>query len=378
MHGKASWDYGEKPLLVFWETTKACKLACKHCRAEAIENPLPGELGTEEGLDLIDQVAEFGAPHPILVFTGGDILMRTDIWELLAYASSKGIRVAVAPSVTPLLTPKTLDKFLEAGVKAISISLDSAVPEVHDSIRGIRGVWRRTVEMLAEAIDRNMRVQVNTVVMRDTVEYLPETLKLLLELGVGVWEVFYFVPTGRGAFSLDLTPQEYEDVSHFLYDASRYGILVRTTEGPMFRRVVVERLRAENEGLPVKTGPLYLRLMEKTIKLLGEPRGKARAHTAGTRDGKGVIFVAYNGSVRPSGFLPLPVGNVRTARLREIYRNSSILRGLRDSSILKGRCRVCEYRDLCGGSRARAYAYTGDPFAEDPACVYTPRNAWKL
>ncbi len=376
MHGTAAWDYSEKPLLVFWETTKACKLACRHCRAEAIEKPLPGELSTEEGLDLIDQVAEFGAPYPILVFTGGDLLMRNDIWQLLEHSSSRGIRTAVAPSVTPLLTPETLDRFLDVGVKAISISLDSALPEIHDSIRGIPGVWKKTVEILREAVVRGMRVQVNTVVMRDTVEYLPETLKLILDLGVRVWEVFYFIPTGRGAYSLDLTPQEYEDVSHFLYDASRYGVLVRTTEGPMFRRVVVERRRAEREGKPVEAGPLYRRLMEKAVKLLGEPGGEARAHTTGTRDGKGIVFVAYNGSVYPSGFLPVPVGNVRTAKLKDIYRGSSILRGLRDSSILKGRCRVCEYRDLCGGSRARAYAYTGDPFAEDPACIYRPSASW--
>lgn len=372
MHGVATWNYDEKPLLVFWETTKACKLVCKHCRAEAIEKPLPGELSTEEGMDLIDQVAEFGAPHPILVFTGGDLLMRSDIWQLLEHSSSRGIRTAVAPSVTPLLTPETLDRFLDVGVSAISISLDSALPEIHDSIRGIPGVWRKTVEILREAVARGMRVQVNTVVMKGTVEYLPETLKLLLDLGVRVWEVFYFIPTGRGSYSLDLTPQEYEDVSHFLYDASKYGVLVRTTEGPMFRRVVVERRRAERGGKPVGAGPLYKRLMEKTLKLLGEPEGGPRAHTAGTRDGKGIVFVAHNGSVYPSGFLPVPVGNVRTAKLRDIYRNSSILRGLRDSSILKGRCRICEYRDLCGGSRARAYAYTGDPFAEDPACVYRP------
>lgn len=185
------WDYGEKPLLVFWETTKACMLACLHCRAEAITSPLPGELSEEEGLSLIDQVAGFGKPSPILVFTGGDPLMRKDIWRLLEHAASRGVRAALAPSVSPLLTPSVLDRLLDLGVNSISISLDSGVKEVHEDIRGVEGVWRRTVEILREAVHRGMRVQVNTVVMRPTVETLPETLGLLLDLGVRMWEVFY-------------------------------------------------------------------------------------------------------------------------------------------------------------------------------------------
>jgi len=374
MHG--SWNYDEKPLLVFWETTKACLLACKHCRAEAVTKPLPGELSLEEGEMLIDQVAGFGKPSPILVFTGGDPLMRRDIWRLLEYSVGRGVRTAIAPSVTPLLTPTTLDRLLSIGVRSISLSLDSGVEEVHDSIRGIRGTWRRTVEMIGEAARRGMMIQVNTVVMRNTVETLPETLSLIVRLGAKAWEVFYYVPTGRGGEAMDLTPWEYEDVSHYLYDASKYGIPVRTTEGPMFRRVVAERKKLEESGgdpaEAFRLGPLYKRLTEKTRRLLGEPRTPPLAHTTGTRDGRGIIFVSYNGTIYPSGFLPLPLGNIRTSDLRDVYRHHPVLRGLRTGELLKGRCRICPYRNICGGSRARAYAYTGDPYAEDPACPYNP------
>uniref|UniRef100_UPI0026334187 radical SAM protein n=1 Tax=Thermococcus sp. TaxID=35749 RepID=UPI0026334187 len=236
MHrGKSTgWPYDRKPVLVFWETTKACQLKCKHCRAEAILQALPGELSTEEGKALIDSLTDFGRPYPILILTGGDPLMRKDIFELIEYAVEKGIRVGLAPAVTPLLTEETIERIAESGVKAVSISLDSPFPDVHDAIRGIEGTWEKTVWAIKEFLGRGLSVQVNTVVMRETVEGLPEMVKLLKDLGVEIWEVFYLVPTGRGNFESDLRPEEWEDVTHFLYEASKH-LLVRTTEGPMFR-----------------------------------------------------------------------------------------------------------------------------------------------
>ena len=373
MGAPRSWE--DRPLLVFWETTKACLLKCKHCRAEAIEKPLPGELGYDEALDLIDQVAEFSDPKPILVVTGGDPLMRRDLWDILGYTASKGLRVALAPSVTPLLTRDSVKKLVEAGVKGVSISLDSPYPEVHDRIRGIPGTWRRTIEILREFVETGIHVQVNTVIMRDTVDGLADMVKLLLDLGVRVWEPFYLIPVGRAWLEMDLTPAEWEDVSHFLYEATKYGLTVRTVEGPMFRRVSLLRMALESRGLDpdrvLRTGSLYRRLIGRLKDLLGEPRGEPRAQTTGTRDGKGIVFIAYNGDVYPSGFLPLTVGNVRENRLAKIYRGSPILRRLRTAEF-KGRCGRCEFRDVCGGSRARAYSYHGDPFAEDPACPYRP------
>ncbi len=368
-----SWPYDEKPLLVFWETTKACLLKCVHCRAEAITEALPGELSTEEGMRLIEQVASFGKPSPILVFTGGDPLMRGDIWDLLDYAKRLGVRRAIAPSVTPLLTREAVSR-LSSLVQAVSLSLDSPFPEVHDSIRGIEGTWARTVEAAKWFLDEGVRLQFNTTVMRQTVEGLPDMVKLLLDLGVTTWEVFYLVPVGRGERKMDLTPEEWEDVSHFLYEASRYGVRIRTTEGPMFRRVALTRRYYEAKGrlheLDSKLGPLYHRLMERLRSLLGEPRGPPLAHTVGTMDGRGVVFISYNGNVYPSGFLPLSAGNVRVKSLVEIYRRSTLFTRLRRQ--VKGRCGVCEFKQICGGSRAKAFAYTGDPFAEDPQCPYKP------
>ncbi len=371
------WPYEEKPLLVFWETTKACLLKCEHCRAEAITEPLPGELSTEEAERLVvEEVAAFGRPTPILVFTGGDPLMRRDIWRLLEHAKRLGVRTAMAPSVTPLLTREAAER-ISSLVAAVSLSLDSPYPEVHDSIRGIEGTWARTLEAARWFRDYGVRLQFNTVVMRKTVDGLPNMVKLLLDEGVTTWEVFYLVPVGRGERRMDLTPQEWEDVSHFLYEASRYGVRIRTTEGPMFRRVALMRRYYEEKGrlrdLDAGLGPLYHRLMEELRSKLGEPRGPPLAHTVGTMDGRGVIFVAYNGNVYPSGFLPLSAGNVRARSLRDIYRKSMLFRGLR--SRVKGRCAACEFRSICGGSRAKAYAYTGDPYAEDPQCPYQPGTA---
>ncbi len=372
-----AWPYHLKPLLVFWETTKACLLECVHCRAEAIKDPLPDELSTREGYKLIDDVAGFGKPSPIMVFTGGDLLMRRDIWDLLGYAQKLGVRTAVAPSVTPLLTDEVMDRFAELGVGGVSISIDSPYPEVHDEIRGIEGTWRNSMEALRKLRKRPFRLQVNTVVMKSTVDGLADMVKLLLDEGISTWEVFYLIPVGRAGKAEDLEPREWEDVSLFLYQASKYGLRIRTTEGPMFRRIAVTARRLEEEGGSiedlVRPGPLYRRLMNRLTSILGEPRGEPMAHTTGTMDGRGVIFVSYNGTVYPSGFLPLSAGNIRTRSLVDIYRRSMLFRRLREG--LKGRCSVCEFRDICGGSRARAFAYTGDPFGEDPACPYTP-GSW--
>lgn len=381
MTGGAGWPLDEKPILVFWETTKACLLKCRHCRAEAITKPLPGELSTREAFGLIDQVTGFGKPYPILILTGGDPLMRGDFWDIVDYAVSQGLRVAVAPSVTPLLTREAASRMARAGVGAVSLSLDSPYPEVHDSIRGVEGTWERTIEAIKWFMDEGLSVQVNTVVMRETVEGLPDMVKLLLDLGVRTWEVFYLVPTGRATMELDLTPAEWEDVSHFLYQASKYGLLVRTTEGPMFRRAALVRIALEARGawdaieiLDKTLGPLYRRLMERLTSILGGPPrgGRPGAHTFATRDGRGIVFVDYKGNVYPSGFLPIPAGNVRLRSLPEIYRESALFRMLREGKSLKGRCGRCEFRWVCGGSRARAHAYYGDPMAEDPACPYKP------
>jgi len=368
------WPLDEKPLLVFWETTKACPLACIHCRANAITRPLPGELSHAEALDLIRQVAEFGRPYPVLVLTGGDPLMRSDLWELVEEARSLGIPVAMAPSPSRQLL-ENIDNIVREGVSAVSISIDHPDPEVHDRVRRYQGSWEAATTAVRELLRRGVSVQVNTTVMRSTVRGLPGMARLLRELGVRTWEVFYLVPVGRAGAEEDLSPAEWEDVSAFLYEVSRYGVRVRTSEGPMFRRVALllnyaSRTGAEPSGL-VRTGKLYLELVGELRKLMGEPGPQALFETSGTRDGKGIIFISHDGMVYPSGFLPVPVGSVRKGRLVDIYRGSPLLRRLRAAE-LRGRCGACEFREVCGGSRARAFAYYGDPLAEDPACAYRP------
>jgi len=368
------WDFDRKPLLVFWETTKACLLVCKHCRANAILKALPGELTTEEGYKLIDQIAEFGRPTPILVFTGGDPLMRKDLFDLIRHGREVGVNMAAAPSVTPLLTRETAKRLVESGIGSVSLSLDSPWEEVHDDIRGVKGTYRKTLEAAKWFLDLGARVQINTTVMRETLESLPYMPALLHDLGVKTWEVFYFVPTGRGQLGSNLQPWEWMAVSFFLVEASRYGILVRTTEGPFFR--VAACLEAHGvspeEVLKGKSLELYQHMVSILRNTLGEPSTKPRAHTVGTRDGRGIVFIGYNGNVYPSGFLPVSAGNIRVKPLKEIYQNSRLFRMLREGTHLKGRCGKCEFKHLCGGSRARAYAILGDPFEEDPACAYIP------
>lgn len=366
-------DFDRSPLIVFWEATKACKLVCKHCRAEAVDKPLPGELSGKEAKSFVESLLGFGDPPPVLIVTGGDPLMRSDIYELLEFAAGAGLRVGIAPSVTPLLTSDAIRRLDAAGVRSVSISLDGAKPETHDSIRGVSGLFRRTVEVLKELAETGFMVQVNTAVMRSNVEELADVAYLLTDLGVRVWEVFFLIRVGRGAELEDITPPEYEDVMHFLYEVSMHGITVRTVEAPFFRRVVLWRRRDRGDD-PVeryRLGVLYVVLSKRLRELMGEPTQPSKAQTLSTRDGKGVIFVAYNGDIYPSGFTPYKLGNVRSESIVEVYRNNPVLKKIRAAEF-RGRCGLCEFRDLCGGSRARAYATYGDVLAEDPACIYEP------
>ena len=360
-------DYAQRPMLVFWETTRACGLACKHCRASATSQALPGELDTVEGKALIDQVAGFGRPYPILVLTGGDCLLRGDLWELVEYAQGLGIPTALSPSVTPALTDEAIATIADSGVKAVSISLDGARPATHDDVRGIAGHFGKTLEAIRKLVAAGLTVQVNTTVMRANVDELADITALMVELGAHIWEVFFLVHVGRGVAEGALTAQEHEDVAHLLWLASHYGYVVRTVEAPFFRRVVAQR----RAGGPAPDTELYRGLSARLAELLGPPRDAPSAHTAATRDGKGILFVSHDGQVYPAGFLPLELGSVREHPLAELYRTHPVLVDIRGAQFA-GRCGVCPYGDLCGGSRARAYAATGDPLGEDVACAFDP------
>jgi AdoMet-dependent heme synthase len=354
-------------MLVFWETTRACPLACRHCRASAQPRALPGELRRDEGHRLIDQVAGFGRPYPILILTGGDCLLRPDLFGLIGHARSAGIPVALSPSVSPLLDRRMIGRIAASGVKAVSVSLDGASPATHDRVRGIDGHFDHTIEAVRALVNAGLSVQVNTTVMGANAGEMARIAALLESLSVHAWEVFFLVHTGRGTAEGAITPAEHDDVCHFLYDASRYGFVVRTVEAPFFRRVVMAR----RAGDPSPERPLYTELSRELGHLLGTPARRPRAHTAATRDGKGIVFIGHNGDVYPAGFLPLALGNVRDQPLARIYRENPLLIAIR-AARFGGRCGHCPYADLCGGSRARAYAATSDPLAEDPACPFQP------
>jgi len=342
-------------------------LACRHCRAEAMPHPVAGELTHAESVAFIETLADFGRPAPILVITGGDALMRPDLLELVDAAKATGVPVALAPSVTPLLTDERLAELRARGVKVASLSLDGATAATHEGLRQVAGHFAETLAAVRRLRSHGLVVQVNTVVTAENVEELPAIAKLVHDSGAAIWEVFFLVQVGRGTAMVELSPAENEDVCHFLYDASRYGFIVRTVEGPFFRRVVAWR----EEGRPVEAGPLYGRLAAGLVEQLGPPSAASKAQTKGTRDGRGIVFVSSTGDVYPAGFLPVVLGNVREQPLAELYREHPLMRDIR-AARFSGRCGRCEYADLCGGSRARAYASSGDPLAEDPACGYEP------
>ena len=362
-------DYSEAPIFVCWETTKVCLLTCRHCRARAIRNRQSGELTTSQASKLIDQLLEFGEPFPALLLTGGDPLERPDFFELIKYAKGKGIYVAVAASVTPKLNKTAILRMRSLGVDIMSVSLDGALPETHDRLRGIKGTWKTTIDILKMSRELGLRTQVNTTVMRSNINELADIFHIAKDNGAVAWEVFFLIRTGRGASLEILGASECEEIMNFLYDASFYGIPVRTAEGPSFRRV-----RMQRETNPGPSGEIYGKLTGRLRMLDGEPGYTPTFKLSHTADGRGILFVGHRGEVYPSGFLPIDCGRVPRESLLEIYRSHPFFRALRDPASLKGRCGRCEYKSICGGSRSRAFAEMDDSFEEDSICPYVPAN----
>jgi AdoMet-dependent heme synthase len=372
---KVHQDVHQRPFLVIWESTRACQLVCQHCRADSQNEPHPLQLSTEEGKRLLDDIASFGAPSPMVVISGGDPFEREDLTELIAYGKQVGLSMALAPSVTPKATRERFAAAAAAGTKAVSISLDGATAATHDGFRGIEGVYDATLPVCRDIVDLGMRLQVNTTVTAGNVDELPELLRQVIDLDAFLWSVFLLVPTGRGEALRALPPEEVEDLLHWLVDVSRH-LAVKTTEAPHFRRVILQRRRAgevdpaESFGL----GDTYRRLRSALDELLAERDLPTRVPRPplDINAGRGFVFIDHIGNVHPSGFLPVPGGSLRERSLPEIYREAPLFRELRDVSLLGGRCGRCEYRNVCGGSRSRAYALTGDHLAEEPYCVYEP------
>jgi radical SAM protein len=358
-------DFGTNPLMFYYEVTQACDLVCKHCRASAQEKAAEDELPTELSLRLIDQVASFPR-KPHIVFTGGDPLKRADIFTLIRYAVKKELSVALTPSATPLATRQAFTQAKEAGVQAFGISLDGHTAAVHDSFRGFEGSFDKTTEMLETAKSLQIPVQVNTSITRRNVDYIDDMAEHLAQFGgVMMWSVFFLVPVGRGIEEERISPEEYETVfSKLWHHAQQKPFAIKTTEAPHYRRYV---LRQGGNPLDV---PRPFRFGEKELDDSGIVAKVRHRAPLGITDGRGIMFVSNNGSIYPAGFLPLECGRFPQDSVVDVYQNHPTFKALQNPDNYKGICGRCEYRYVCGGSRARAFAVTGDPLEAEPDCCY--------
>jgi radical SAM protein len=350
----AARDFDTSPLLVFYELTRACDLVCLHCRACAQREPAPDELSTAQSYGLLAQLAAFPVP-PLLVFTGGDPFKRRDLVPLAAQAVRLGMEVAVTPSATPLVTRAALGELAREGVARIAVSLDGPDAESHDRFRGVRGSFARTLEIIQDAHEVGFPVQVNTTITPGNWERIDEFAELLDRFEIILWSVFFLVPVGRATEQARLSAEQVEQTFERLWrQTQRRRFAVKTTEAPHFRRFSAQRQK----------------LSAKHPALGGSPYA-----SLATNDGKGILFVGHNGVIYPSGFLPITCGQFPRDNVVEVYQQSPLFRALRDADQLQGKCGVCKFRTICGGSRARSYAVTGDPLAAEPDCVYLP-EAW--
>jgi MoaA/NifB/PqqE/SkfB family radical SAM enzyme len=329
--GAETYRFEDRPFLVFWEITRACALACEHCRAVAQPQRHPDELDEAEARKLIEQLAELRPP--MLVLTGGDPLMRPDILDIARYATDLGLHVGLSPSGTARLVNADFSKFLEAGIQRISLSFDGATRETHDAFRGVTGTFDRTIKAVEMAHEVGLSMQINTTLTKGNMHEFPAFRDLMFELRPAMWSVFLVVPTGRAGAEDMPDPQDLERVFEEMADlvgTAPFG--VKTTEGHHFRRVMIQRGKGGNRRKMGMRSPLGIR----------------------------------------SGFMPIDCGNVRKEHPAAIYREHPLFVSLRDSDALGGKCGLCEYRKACGGSRARAWGLTGDPFGEEPLCPYEP------
>ncbi|MFW5904782.1 MAG: TIGR04053 family radical SAM/SPASM domain-containing protein, partial [bacterium] len=358
---------------MIWETTQACDLVCVHCRAEAQPCRDLQELSTLEAMALMNDVRRFG--RPLFVLTGGDPFKRPDLVEIVQHGARIGLRMGITPSATPLVTREKLSALRDAGLSRLAISIDGPTPKVHDRFRGQEGSFRRSLEILAEARELGLSTQVNTTVTRSTVDRFDDMADLVDGLGIALWSVFFLVPTGRAQPEDVAEAEAFEDVFHRMYDLSRDASFdIKSMAAPHFRRVILQRqVEERRQGLRERTPEPLTGGVGFSLSAGPSATGPA-GRAKGVNDGNGFVFVSHRGDIYPSGFLPLRAGNVRSDDLVHVYRNHDLFRALRDPDRLKGKCGVCEYRSVCGGSRARAWALTGDPLEAEPFCTHIPRR----
>lgn len=370
MRPEANLDFNERPYIVIWETTQACDLACVHCRACAQPSRNPFELSTAEAKGLIDQIADIKAP--VFVLTGGDPLKRPDIYELVEYARERGVHTSMTPSATPLLTREAIAQLKERGLARLAVSLDGSTPQIHDAFRRVPGSYQCTLDAIRWARELGLPVQINTTITRRNLNDFDAMVRLLQQLDIVLWSVFFLVPTGRGQTGDLITAEEFEMVFEKLYETSaRVKFDIKTTEAQHYRRFLLQRRAQEKRHGAVSERTQIPAAQAFPAALGGD--GIARA-PRGLNDGKGFVFISHVGEVFPSGFLPVSAGNIRRQRLADLYRESPLFRMLRDTSQLEGKCGACEFKEICGGSRSRAYSLTGNPMAEESCCVYQPKR----
>lgn len=350
-------DFSRAPIVVFFETTRACDLACRHCRACAQSLPDPNELTDRQARGLIEQVATF-EPRPILVFTGGDPLKRAGLTSLIRRAAELGLRPALTPSATALATTDALRELRDAGLSRLALSVDGADAETHDRFRGVKGSFERTRKIARDALLLGLSLQINTTMTRWNAAQVDAIAALCKEWGADLWSVFFLVPVGRGQVEDCITPAEYEDVFARIWAVSQSaGLAVKTTEAPHYRRFVLQR-----QTELAKTGASV----------------PPRRPLMPTNDGKGVMFISAQGEIYPSGFLPIECGRFPLDSVVDVYRTAALFKMLRDPENLTGKCADCEYKQVCGGSRARTFAIDHDPFAQEPHCTYQPQRHKEL
>ena len=399
--GAGSKEY--VPRLIFWEVTKGCNLRCVHCRATATELSSPNDLSTPRALDIISQIADFCSP--ILVLSGGEPLYRPDIFQLARFATEKGIRVALGTNGT-LVTKEVARKIVDSGVRRVSISLDGADSTTHDTFRGIPGAFEAAVYGMRNLKELGMSVQINMTIAKHNAKQLPAVLDLSRELGADALHTFLLVPVGCGVDIADdqmVAPQEYEEMLNWFYDRSlEGGIELKATCAPHYYRVARQRKAADRklavmmprsaEGAPA-IGPTDIMMPGGTGVVIRPRVQQAQAHgghpggghpgghpgemaamTKGCLAGTGVCFVSHEGEVFPCGYLPAIAGDLRKQPFAEIWNHSQVFNTLRDDSKLEGKCGCCEFRHVCMGCRARAFAATGNYMSEEPFCVYTPKT----
>lgn len=365
--GIADFDFNKSPFVVIWETTRACDLACRHCRAEAVPYRNPNELTTEEAKAMLRKVREFG--NVVFVMSGGDCLKRPDVFELVDYGFKLGLRMGVTPATTPLATPEAIMNFKNAGLSRLAVSLDGSTPAIHDAFRRVDGSFDWGIRILEECRRIGLSTQVNTVIARHNIDDFDNLAALMERVGIVFWEVFFLVPTGRAKPGDVASAEAFEKIFNKMYDLSKTAPFdIKATAAPQYSRVIMERQVAERRAGSREETPDVL--TGGVMFSLSDGIGRARS----VNDGDGFMFISHTGEIMPSGFLPVVAGNIRTDDLMQVYRESPIFTQLRRREDIKGKCGVCEYLKVCGGSRARAYGMTGDFMESEPFCTHIPKK----